>query len=629
MTRSANRRFQNAFITASLLATLIACGGGGGGGNGNGGNTPPPGGGTSQDPCATASVEAEVAVGAPREAPLPPDSLGPRTWGPYGKNVPDGDVRWRVLDDIWMHRAGLAFGLVSPLTQLRVGPDAATEDIGDIAVLQDEGDLVLRPNRLDIQNIGLRWTRNGAGGYDVRKIDAAFRSNLGSRFTLEDDDSEPATLRFNFSFYGRTQAQAFVNSDGNLTFEQDDRASTERNLTRVLTGPPRIAPFFADLDPTTGTGRVFVLAAADQFTVTWCNVQGFESQRIVTTQVTLLPDGAIEMKFANSVNLLDGIVALSPGRTGTFAAIDLSLDGPTGGGAAAAGERFAERGSLDTSAVAQKFYRTHGDFFDQLVIWTDQRLLRDAFAFETTVQNEIRGIGIDLFDLSRDFGSAGRLRSIAVMDSLTKYPDDPAARVPGIGENSTLSVLGQEVGHRWLAFLSFRDHNGRTSQALLGRGEAHWSFFFDSDASVMEGNDIEDLGGGSFRTVATVQRYSALDQYAMGLLRDSEVPSFFWVESPTNIVPNRVSEDGPQTGVTFNGTRRTVTIQDVTAVEGARQPSVAESARVHRQAFIYVTTSATTNQADVAKLDNIRRQWGTFFNQATNGRMTAETRLRP
>jgi hypothetical protein len=374
---------------------------------------------------------------------------------------------------------------------------------------------------------------------------------------------------------------------------------------------------------------VFVLAAADQFTVTWCNVRGFDSQRTVSAQVTLLPDGVIEMKFADSVNLLDGIVALSPGRTGTFAAIDLSLDGPTGGGGAAAGERFAERGSLDTSAVAQKFYRSHGDFFDQLVIWTDQRLLRDAFAFETTVANEIRGIGIDVFDLARDFGSAGRLRSIAVMDSLTKYPDDPTVRVPGIGENSTLSVLGQEVGHRWLAFLNFRDHNGRTSQALLGRGQAHWSFFFDSDASVMEGNDIEDLGGGSFRTVATVQRYSALDQYAMGLLRDSDVPPFFWVESPTNIVPNRVTEDGPQTGVTFNGTRRTVVIQDVMAVEGPRQPSALESSRVHRQAFIYVNTSAATNQADVAKLDNIRRQWVNFFSQATNGRMAAETRLRP
>ena len=47
---------------------------------------------------------------------------------------------------------------------------------------------------------------------------------------------------------------------------------------------------------------------------------------------------------------------------------------------------------------------------------------------------------------------------------------------------------------------------------------AHWSFFMDSDASVMEGNDIEDLGGGSFRTVDAVRRYSRLDQYAMGLI---------------------------------------------------------------------------------------------------------------
>jgi hypothetical protein len=65
------------------------------------------------------------------------------------------------------------------------------------------------------------------------------------------------------------------------------------------------------------------------------------------------------------------------------------------------------------------------------------------------------------------------------------------------------------------------------------------------------------------------------------------------------------------------------------AVEGARQPSSTSSARVHRQAFIYVSTSPTTNQAEVAKLDNIRRQWEVFFQQATGGRMRAETRLRP
>ena len=126
--------------------------------------------------------------------------------------------------------------------------------------------------------------------------------------------------------------------------------------------------------------------------------------------------------------------------------------------------------------------------------------------------------------------AAAGLRSLVMMDWLGKYPDDPAQKF--LGENNTVSVIGQESGHRWLAFMDFRDRNGARSDLLLGRDQAHWSFFFDSDASVMEGNDIEDLGGGSFRTAAAVSRYSLLDQYAMGLVRDVEVPPFFYVENP-------------------------------------------------------------------------------------------------
>src|SRR4029453_905169 len=43
-------------------------------------------------------------------------------------------------------------------------------------------------------------------------------------------------------------------------------------------------------------------------------------------------------------------------------------------------------------------------------------------------------------------------------------------------------------------------------------------FLFDSEAAGVEGKEIQDLGGGSFRTTAAVQRYSLLDQYAMGLI---------------------------------------------------------------------------------------------------------------
>ncbi|MCA1563107.1 MAG: hypothetical protein LC804_23570 [Acidobacteria bacterium] len=498
--------------------------------------------------------------------------------------------------------------------------------MGEIAVLQDEGDLVLPPNLYDLRSLGLRFTRNGAGGYDVRRIDGTFRSTLGTRLTLDDDDGTPVNVPFGFPYYGATQTAAFVNSDGNITFEEEDRSSTERNVARLLTGPPRVSPFLADLDPSAG-GRVFAHAAGDQYTVTWCGVRGFESQRTTTVQATLLPDGIIEMKYGDSINLSDAIVGLSPGRTGDFTPVNLSEPGPTPGGSGAVGERFSQVGQLDTVALAKKFYRDHPDTYDQLVLWSDARVIRDAFAYETTVHNEIRGIGVDVYDLSRDFGSAGRLRSLAVMDALTKYPDDPTQKF--LGENSTLSVIGQEVGHRWLAFLEFRDHNGQRSEKLLGRGAAHWSFFFDSDASVMEGNDIEDLGGGRFRTVDAVRRFSRLDQYAMGLVGPQDVPPFFYVDNQMNVDPVRLPDDGPMIGVTFNGTRRDVLIQDVIAIHGPRNPSAAESPRVHRQAFLYIVSAGRTADAgQIAKLDRIRQQWEAFFAQATDGRMRADTRLR-
>jgi hypothetical protein len=601
-----------ALLPAVLAAwCLAACGGS----NGNGGETPPPnpgGGGTGQNPCSTAPVEpgADVAVAPPSEGALR-----------RKKEVLDRDPRWRVFDALWTHRQKIALG--GETAAETSGREAV--DIGDIAIVQDEGDLIAPPNQLDLRNTGLRFSRNAAGGYDVTKVDGTFRTTLGSRITLSDDDSRQLNVPFSFPLFGNGQTTAFINSDGNITFEEADHASTDRSVARLLTGPPRVAPFLADLDPSTGSGRVFANAAANQYTVTWCAVRGFDSTRTATFQTTLLPDGTIEMKFGD-ISLTDTIVGLSPGRTGQFAVVNLSDAGPTNGGSGAVGERFAQNAQLDTVETVRKFYRTHQDNYDQLVMWTDAPLVQDAFAFETTVANEISGIGVGLFDDARSFGSAGRLRSYVVMDDIAKYPDNPRQKF--LGENNTVSVLGQESGHRWLAFLEFSDRNGNRSTALLGRDQAHWSFFFDSDASVMEGNDIQDNGGGSFETVAAVERYSLLDQYAMGLIPASDVPPFFYVENPTNVTPPREAADAPRVGVRFNGTRRDVLIQDVIAIHGNRNPSSAQAPRVHRQAFLFVVGAGRTpGSAQVDKVDRIRREWESFFFSATNGRMRAQTNL--
>ena len=588
-----------------LTTTLTACGGGDGG-------SPPAPPSPSQDPCASSRV-----LAAEADAPLA--SSAPVT----KSRAIDPSPRWRVLESLWIHEQG--GGRRGTITTL--GPVAATSsDVGEIAVLRDEGDLILPANAFDLKGVGLRFTRNAQGGYDVRQIDAAFRTALGNRITLTDDDSVRADVSFSFQFYGSTEQTAFVNSDGNITFGEGDNASTDRSVGRLLTGPPRVAPFLADLDPSAG-GGVFVNSASDQYTITWCNVRGFDTSNTTSAQATLLPDGVIELKYGTGIALADAVVGVSPGRTSSFRTADLSTPGPTAGGAAAFGERFAQNPDLDVVSTATAFYRTHPDSYDQLVIWTDTSVVSgEAFAFESTIANEIQGIGVDVYDLSRQFGSAGRLRSFTMMDRLGKYPDDPAASF--LGENNTLSVLGQEAGHRWLAYFNFRDHTGQQSEELLGRDLAPWSFFMDSDASVMEGNDIEDLGGGSFRTAGAVRRYSRLDQYAMGLLAPAEVPPFFYVQSPVNMSQQKTKESAPQTGVTFNGTRRDVLIDDVIAIHGNRVPAAADSPRVHRQAFLYIVGAGrSVDGGQVAKVDRIRLQWESFFLQATDGRMRADTRL--
>jgi hypothetical protein len=590
--------FLRRLASLSVLLSLGACGGGGGGG-GTTPSSPPPGGGSN--PCASAGV---TSAGAPSD----PFKLGLL-----------GQDRRDARDILWNHRTRRADGANALSTRVPF------EDVGDIAVVRDDGRIVSQPNPFDLKGRGLRFQPNSAGGYDVVTADATFRSSLGNRVTLADDATTPVTVPFAFPFFGAGQTAAFVNSDGNVTFGEGDSASTERGLGRLIAGAPRVAPFFADLDPSAG-GGIFVQAASNAFTVTWCGVPGFESAQKVTAQTTLLPDGSVEVKFADTTTLLSAIVALSPGRGGSFTAVNLNGSGSIPGGAGAVGERFTEAAALDTVALAQSFYRSHSDEYDQLVIFGDEDLIGggSAFAFESTVKNSIQGIGIETFDVSREFGSQGTLQSVVVMDRLGKYPDPPTATV--LGENSTLSILGQETGHKWLALLRFRDHNGRSSEALLGRSLVHWSFFFDSDASVMEGNDIQDLGGGSFRTVGTVSRYSMLDLYAMGVASEDEVPPFFYVENP--VAAGKRAGSAPQTGVNITGTRRDVTIQDVVAVMGPREPSSRDAPRVHRQAFIFVVTTARDPAAEIARLDNIRQAWEGFFSEATGGRMRLETRLR-
>ena len=563
----------------------------------------------AENPCATALADVPIRVARAAAAP--------EKVGHFGNDSRDVRDLLHLSSAANARRAGRAAATVRAM---------ADRDDNQIAILEDRnGDLVIQANSFDLANSGLRFEPSG-DSYSIARAGAEFRAPLGQALQLGDDASTASTtIPFSFPFFGRRFTALFVNSDGNITFEEADHESTERSVTRLTTGVPRIAPFFADLDPSVG-GGVFLASAPEAMTVTWCSVPGFDSPLTMTTQASLLPDGAIEFRFGTAT-LRDGIVALSPGRTELFNPTDLSAATAAPAAGPAFGEQFISSPSLDLVAAARRFYAAHADDFEQLVFWTDIGVMTDAFAFHAPVKNTITGIGLQRFDFASQLGSGGTLEGVLNMDRVAKYGESPTSR--SLGGSSPLGVLAHETGHKWLTRLRFRNADRQASDALLGRQLAHWSFFVDTDGSVMEGNEIQDLGGGQFRTTSASEKFSRLDLYAMGLATPDEVPAWFYIESP---ISSHNREDGPEPGVSITGTRREVLIQDVIDAMGPRVPAAADAPRQIRQAYIYISRPSNIEQLrlrDLRSLARMREEFPAFFSRATENRMTVRTTLTP
>ncbi len=500
-----------------------------------------------------------------------------------------------------------------------VARPAEDRDEAHVAILHDRGDLVIHRNPFDLDGAGLRFTPNGAGGYDAARLALPVATG-GTPLGIATGGFRGVDLPFVLPFFGTRTSRVFVNADGNLTLDQPDTGPGERGLGRFLAGPPRIAAFMASLDPGRA-GTVTAEITTERAVFSWNGVPGGGQINRNTFQIALHPGGAIDMVYGSEMQTREAVVGLSPGAATTFTPADLSA-GPVGAPAGALVERFSETEKVDLVSVSHRFLAAHPDVFEQLVVYTTRPLnpLPGSLAFEVNTRNSVRGIGIapDL-DESAAWGSAGVLASVAYLDSIDQYLD-----VDGF------EILGHEVGHRWLARLLFRDGQGRSSTALLGRGLVHWSFFLDSRASVMEGNQIEDRGGGRFETVEITRGFSALDQYAMGLRAPEEVPPFFYVDEADNFRPNRAFKfsSTPEVGISFTGVRRDVRIEDVVAALGPRVPAAAAAPRLLRQAFVLVADEVgPATEARRAALTRIRARFTPYYRQATEERGAVDSTL--
>jgi subtilase family serine protease/Tol biopolymer transport system component/flagellar hook assembly protein FlgD len=279
------------------------------------------------------------------------------------------------------------------------------------------------------------------------------------------------------------------------------------------------------------------------------------------------------------------------------------------------------------AAAGRSFYANHQDAYDFLVLFPvlpidlTSRDPGETLGKHWFVRNDVSGIGLQSFDGGVQFGSPSRLKGVVDIHSL----------VPGSGADSVdvaLSVIAHEVAHQWSSYVSFRDpRTGAKSTALIGRDGAHWSYFLDSDASVMYGSDWRDLGNGQWVADASRKRYSPLDLYLLGILDASEVPGFSLLVPGPN-APTDPTALPPSDGTTIQASAVAVSVANVIAAEGERVPGAATSQKAFRAAFALVVPEGVDATPDqIAFAEEVRREWENRFFFLTRGRAVMETTL--
>jgi uncharacterized protein (TIGR03437 family) len=581
----------------------------------------------------------------------------------YHEEGKKGMTREQRAKEAWVwhqaHRQRLE--RLSNLRAEALTAEIINNDINDVSVIQGDSTIITQANFFDLNGRAVLFTPGGAG-YTVTSFPAVFDTNLGAELDLTiapavnpktnptpdpgDDAYIMQDLGFNFSFYGTSFSNVAVSSNGNLSFRPAgisqqvfDLGAVEsgESLTVLQSGLPRIAPYWHDLDATasqtTGTIGIFIRRESDRAIITWNNIRDFPNDPITDRgvhrfQVILFSDGRIQFTYAAAQLTTKALAGVSPGGGASVPSL-IDLSNPAAGAIAAPiAEFFSISTMIDTIGAVQAFYATHPnrDVYDFVYLMTDFDFdLSGAFAFYLPLRNDASGIGQPIGESSATQGiNSQRIQGILNLSNLSgDYPESPTIRL--LGANHALSIMGQEQGHRWLSYVSY---TGINPVVLLGRDDAHWSFFYNIESTIsspaarrsssMEGNVWRENGDGSFTSVNLIDGYSLLDQYIMGLRPAGDVTDTFVITNLTNN-GGRTRESNPRPNVTVNGVRQNITINQVIQANGPRNPDAGAAPKNFRAAIVLLVRQGTQpSTATLNKVTRYRLAWESYFSQSTD-----------
>ena len=456
---------------------------------------------------------------------------------------------------------------------------------------------VVPANPMDLAGRTLMFTPAG-GGYsrEVRTLD--WEEDLGDPV---DDNAE---IVFQFDFAGREWESFFVSRYGLVTFGEPypfsqvgpDRWGTMAEIAQHLGAPPAIAALYKprlggwstyDADQFRNTQHVS--RRPDRVVVTWIttdpafHVHGVPPQEKTRFQMALHTDGRIAFHYAPEPD--DPDEAIRDGIVGLFPTAETSPE---------LYEVFHHTGVKDHLVpIGCRVIETLGDEFDAI-------FLHSQFRYDIQFSGSwwgyypgnvpIRGIGFpDRLD-ERKSPCGTRLRgqwnfTIWTKSDFVAVEDDSGGLAPG--PEGTWH-LAHEFTHTWTASASYlRDGE---IEPLWGGGGAHWlpglhtPAAFVRTGSIMGGDFWQENADGTFTRVVSETKseegLSWLDLYLSGLATADEVPDTFLLR---NLQETGDGWRGPHTAE-----KEIVTMEQVLAALGPRDPPPERSQKVFNIGFVYL-----------------------------------------
>ena len=257
--------------------------------------------------------------------------------------------------------------------------------------------------------------------------------------------------------------------------------------------------------------------------------------------------------------------------------------------------------TLNQYEIVRQFYEHFADEYETVAVVSDDNLLSRWGARHDTLRNDIRGIGMSLFDRSAVAGSAGVLQSVDTFDGGRRWPH----------WHGVLHEHGHQYGEYSKVWDSLRPplvrqgHSPSGHTPLLFPGAVAYGAVLNGNRRVARIRSAGQPDRFQIEPTLPLVTYHPLTLYRMGLLPASEVPDMLVFHDQGQFNPT--SNSSPRPGTAVTGGTTVVTIDDLIAADGAREGPVV---RRIRRATVYVSRERLVPKEQMDVLNYFARRLG-------------------